>query len=170
MLRIRIWLAAGVAAAVMRQRILFDGIDHPVCAASASFSFIAHVLELLVPLSLGAAVHILSDEIRRDPPKLAAYYSEHKIDCSIITVQLLKLMTNESFTLKRIFTGSEPVSGIFLKDTEIINIYGQSETVLAATIFKIDRRYDNTPIGRPFGGLKAVVLGENGLPVSQGET
>ena len=162
--------AAGVAAAVMRQRILFDGIDHPVCAASASFSFIAHVLELLVPLSLGAAVHILSDEIRCDPSKLAAYYSEHKIDCSIITVQLLKLMTNESFTLKRIFTGSEPVSGIFLKDTEIINIYGQSETVLAATIFKIDRRYDNTPIGRPFGDLKAVVLGENGLPVSQGET
>lgn len=162
--------AASIAAAVMRQQTLLDGISHPVYAASAPFSFIAHTLENLVILSLGGTVHILSDEIRRDPVKLVEYYSEYKIECSHISPQLLKLMMNEDLTPRRIFTGSELLSGVSLKNCELINLYGQSETAMAVCHFKVEHSHDSTPIGRPFDDLKAVVLGENGLPAPQGET
>ena len=70
--------------------------------------------------------------------------------------------------MKRVFTGSERLSGVYSDRFEIINGYGMSETLAAAVSFTVDRKYDNTPIGRPLQGVELFLLDEDGHAVPDG--
>ena len=45
---------------------------------------------------------------------------------------------------------------------EIINCYGMTETCGGCLSFYLDKAYDNTPVGKPLGDMRAYVLDENG--------
>lgn len=139
-----------------------------VFAASATMSFCVTVCEYLRTLAMGGHVHVISDETRSDAEKLSRYYCNNGITTGFIPPRILKQFVCKSETLRRVYTASEKVVNIWSPDFEIINSYGQSETVGAITEFRIDRLYDNTPIGRPVGEVEIVITGEDNQPVPQG--
>ena len=137
--------------------------------STASHAFIALMLDLVAPLALGATVHILPDSVRKDAARLASYAGEHNITASYIAPQMaapfLELADGQ---LRCLFTGSERVRRLWSEKTAIINLYGASETCGPVTAFRLDKPYDNTPLGKPYPGSQVFVLDESLRPVEEG--
>ena len=140
-----------------------------IFAAIAPLSFVAMLGEYLMPFLLGGTVHMLDNEIRKDASKLADYYKDNHITMGFISPQLLKVFKNRSTELKRILTGSERLSNVKYDDFEIVNVYASSEIGVSAAYFSVDKKYDNTPIGKPSEGLTFYVLDEDGNELDDGE-
>ncbi len=141
--------------------------DIHMCVASFSFAISAY--DVLSQLWMGAELHILTEEQRKDILFIDRYIDEHQITSSFMNPQLLKQLPIRKSSMKRIATGGERVSGIYSPYAQIINVYGLSELLSIAVTFDIDKLYDNTPIGRPLPGYKALLLDEDGNRVPDGE-
>ena len=136
----------------------------------AQFSFGAVFLEIFARLLLRNTIYILPDEARQSPRLLTDYLRENKIDGAHISPQLLRLLDEKDLSVKRIDTGSEAIGKVYFPTIDLYYIYGQSETMLCATYFKLDRAYDHTPIGKAINGVTAHVLDEEGKEVPNGVT
>ena len=55
------------------------------------------------------------------------------------------------------------------KDFTIKVCYGQTESASAVLAFTVDRKYDNTPIGKPLGNIRTYIFDENGKEAVEGE-
>lgn len=155
-------------AAIERMTPLISDLNKIVVASLVPFPFVATLLDLLVPLSCGGAVHIISDETSRNIVKLQDYFAAHSITTAHIISRIVKSYKNKDKSLIRLTTGSERLSGFYSDEFEVINIYGQSEG-MGISSFHVDRTYDNTPIGKPFSGILLKVLDDNGNEVPQGQ-
>ena len=133
------------------------------------FSFAISTHDILTPLWAGAQIHILSEAQRKDILFIDKYIDEHNITASVISPQLLKQLPVRESSLKLVNSGGERISGIYSPYTVIRNAYGLSELLSIAMTFELDKAYDNTPIGRPLPGFKALLLDENGRQVPDGE-
>lgn len=158
-------LMAGLARIVN----ISDVTETDVVACTAPFSFIALMLDLLAPLSVGAAVHILSNEQRKDVRKIADYLAEHRVTGIFLSPQLLKSFKNHAGSLRYVLTGSERVSQVAPEGYRLYNLYGMSEIPLTISVFPVDRAYENTPIGKAVKGLEIILLNEAGEPDEEGE-
>lgn len=163
-----LYSAADIFRAAERTKILFDGIDELNYAAMCPLSFVAHITEYLTVFLLGGHSHILSDKIRHSASLMKEYYEREKITAGIITPQMLKLFSTEMLSLKRVITGSERVTQIYSDSYEIYNVYGMSE-VSHISVFNIDKKYENTPLGKGIGNINLFVCDDNGQPVKDGE-
>lgn len=144
--------------------------EDDIYLSSAPFHFVAIVIDIFMNLVKGTTVHINSDQNMRDIRKIEAYVRRHGITALYLSPQLLKLFHENSGTVKRVITGSERVSNICGHGYELYNIYGSSETTPPATFFKVDREYENTPIGKPFPGMQIYLIKEDGSLAGPGET
>ena len=160
---------ASFCAGVTRMKALFSGLDSVVMAATAPMSFIATAMEYYTIFLLGGVTHITSDSVRRDVRLLEDYYTQHRIMIGFISPQMLRLFRCDSPSLKRVIVGSERLSNVYSGSYEILNTYGLSETCGPVTLFPVDRKYGNTPIGKPTDDLEAFILDENGQEVPDGE-
>ncbi len=70
--------------------------------------------------------------------------------------------------MKRALVGSERLSGVYSEDFEICNAYGLSETLGGVCAFLVDKKVDNTPIGKPLEGVVIRLLDEDGNAVPEG--
>ncbi len=145
-----------------------DGIDPLVYAASATMSFCFTVEEYLRNLSVGAHIHMLSNEVRSDAGLLSSYYIDNKISAGFISPRIAKNFECKSDYLKRVFTGSDRVSNTYSDNYEICCTYGQSETIGPITCFMIDKNYDNTPIGKPLKGVEIIIADPDDNEVADG--
>ena len=161
---------AGLCNAVERSRDIFSGLKQVRFAATAPMSFIVHVTENLLVFAAGGTVHLLPDSARASVQALTGYYARHEIDCGFISPQILRLIEDGSLRAKRIFTGSEKLSGVCFSSFELWNLFGQSETGAAVCGFPVDKPYDSTPIGKTFGDAVAVIIDEDGRELPDGET
>ncbi len=137
--------------------------------STARFSFVAFHMEILTSLLLENTIFILPDEVKKSPKAMSEYIKANHIDIAIIPPQLLRVLELEGTGIKHIDTGSEAVSNIYFPGIDILNIYGQSETVLSAVYFHLDKAYENTPVGKPLIGLKVHILDEEQKEVADGE-
>jgi len=158
-----------VGDSVNRHSTLFADMREIKFGATAPMSFVAFVMEYLTVLCQGGCVHILSDTVRKNIRELEAYFSRHRITSSFISPQMLKLF-RETEGLERVFSASERLSGVYSENYEIFNLYGMSETLAGVTAFKLDKKYDNTPIGTPLGDIELFLLDEENREVAFGET
>lgn len=126
------------------------------------FHFVAIVVDVFAILYAGGTVHINSEEGRRDIRRIEDYIAQHNITMTLISPQMIKLFNNKSDSLRIVLCGSERVAGVKGHGYELYNIYGASETTPATTYFKIDREYDNSPIGKAFEDMHVYVLREDG--------
>ncbi|MCR5235925.1 MAG: amino acid adenylation domain-containing protein, partial [Lachnospiraceae bacterium] len=133
------------------------------------FNFAISTNDILTPLWAGAQIHILTESQRGDVLFIDRYIDEHRITASVISPQLLKQLPVRKSSLKLINSGGERISGIFSPYAKIKNAYGLSELLSIAMTFELDKAYDNTPIGRPLSGYKALLLDEEGRKVPDGE-
>ena len=138
-------------------------------ALGAPFTFVASVQGVFAPLSGMMTAFLMPYEAMRDPILLADFIEENGINRTFISPKMLKVFKKKGDSLKTVFTGSERVSNTYSEDFEIFVMYGQTESVSAVTGFKIDKPYDNTPIGKPIGEEKAYILDEEGNIAEEGE-
>ncbi len=138
-------------------------------AAGAPFTFVASVQGVFVPLYSVTTIYLMPYEAMRDPVLLADYIYDNKINRVFISPKMLRVFKQKGSYLKTVVTGSERVSNIYSDEFEIIVMYGQTESASAALCFRLDKKYENTPIGKPIGDIKAHILDENGNESDEGE-
>lgn len=136
----------------------------------APFTFIVGVGLFLSALPLAKHMYIVPDEIRKDPYKLAKYYDDNDIQASFVSPRMVDFMLKHNKSLKVISVGSERITNIYYNDNPVVmNGYGSTELFGGTLGFKIDKLYENTPIGKPIGDEKAYVLDDNNNEVEIGE-
>ncbi|MDR0996932.1 MAG: amino acid adenylation domain-containing protein, partial [Zoogloeaceae bacterium] len=146
-------------------------VEDDVHLATASFSFVALLPDVVAPLVAGATLHIAGEPLRRDVAGLARYVEAHAITTAVLQPQLARpFLAIADGRLRRILTGSERVERLWSAKTSIVNLYGASETGGPVVGFIIDQPYDNTPVGRAWPGSQVVILDATGEPVAPGQT
>lgn len=154
--------------AIVRQLEVGAGFDD-VELSVTPFNFAISSHDILTSLWAGAEIHILTEEQRKDILFIDSYIDSHGITASVISPQLLKQLPVRESSLKLINSGGERISGIYSPYAHIKNAYGLSELLSIAMTFELDKAYDNTPIGRPLSGFKALLLDDEGNIVPDGE-
>ncbi|MDR0951797.1 MAG: amino acid adenylation domain-containing protein [Oscillospiraceae bacterium] len=140
-------------------------------AAYFSCGFIAHTMDLYSPLIAGACMHVIPTEMRLNLPKLKEYYEKNNIAKAALTAQVARQVVLNYLpkTLRVLLIGSEaavpfePPKGL-----KLVNMYGMTETSLAATSFVIDKLYDKVPIGKPIEDTLVYILDEQGNLAPEG--
>ncbi|MCQ2407244.1 MAG: amino acid adenylation domain-containing protein [Oscillospiraceae bacterium] len=158
-----------IAGCVQRYRIMFDAPQGTHSAMGTPLTFVVAVGDVFEPLCSCKTIYIMPQQTMRDPVLLADFIEENQIEHLFISPKMLKVFKNRSASLKSVYTGSERVSGIFSEDYAITVCYGQTESTGAITAFPLDRKYDNSPIGKPVGDACAYVLDDNGNEADEGE-
>ena len=138
-----------------------------------SFVFDLAIVELLLPLTAGASIYIIPEEIRTDLNKLNAFLEKNEITHLTMTTQLGRqlAMTASNRSLRHLTVGGEalvsvcPPTGYTLH-----NDYGPAECTLYTTIFPVKKEYTGkVPIGKPVDEVRLYVVDENGQEAKDGE-
>lgn len=138
-------------------------------AVGSPLTFVASTQFIFTPLCCGGTVYITPSEAMRDPVLLADYIDRNRINLTFISPKILRVFKPKGDSLKIVHTGGERVSGIFSDKFRLIVGYGQTESAAAVLMFDVDKPYDNTPIGKPLGSVKAYILDENNNEADEGE-
>ena len=126
--------------------------------------------QLYVIIVKGGIADLIPSEIIRDIRKYETYLEKHQIEFVFMPPSLLAHFQNKSSHLKIVTTGAERLSGVGPSDYyKIFNCYGQTETGGFTFSFLVDKKYDNTPIGKPDVDVDYCILDTEGKPVAQGE-
>ena len=157
-----------VSDAVLRFNEYFRLPEGSRTALAAPFTFVVSVHDIFLPLSEGLTGVIMPSETMRDPVLLADFIQAHQINHLFISPKMLRVFTPKGHSLRSVYTGSERVSDTFSDEFELTVMYGQSESA-GALAFRVDRAYDNTPIGKPIGSERAYILDDEGNPAKEGE-
>ena len=158
-----------IAEQVIRNNLVLKLTDEDVWGQVASFTFIAGIEEILAAFTSGAGALLIDGMTVRNPEALAEFYFENGVTASFIPPRVLKFFKPKSEKIKLIVAASERLTGVTPSGYRLLNEYGQSELCGASLFFEVDKAYDNTPIGKPFDGLFAYVLDENGNEAETGE-
>ena len=159
---------ASINDAVFRFNEYFDLPRGSKTALAAPFSFVVSVHDIFMPLSCCLEGHILPQEVMRDPILLADFIDDNQINFLFISPKMLKVFKPRGDSLKVVYTGSERVSDTYSEDFDITVMYGQSECAVGLA-FNVDKKYSNTPIGKPIGDVKAYIIDNDGNKAEEGE-
>jgi pristinamycin I synthase-3/4 len=152
------------------------GVDLPVVGVNAPAHFDASVKQL-IQLLVGRTLRLLSAEERRNPGALGAAVSRDRIRLLDITPSHLRLLLRTDshlldFTETRLLVGGEPMTEDLCRRlrassvADFANVYGPTECTVDATAAT---SAEAPSIGRPLAGIRAYVVGAEGLPVNPGE-
>ncbi|MEM9257227.1 MAG: amino acid adenylation domain-containing protein [Pseudomonadota bacterium] len=148
--------------------------------AVTSLSFDISVLELFLPLYVGAEVVIAADEEVVDADQLGSLLERYQVDAMQATPATWKLLQLNEWQPSRPFLalcGGEPLSAdlaahlLSLQDLRLINLYGPTETTVWSTACNVmpqDLGGAVVGIGRPIDNTQILVLDERGCPVPVG--
>jgi len=151
-------------------------------ALPASLAADAYHSMLFAALTLGSAVHVLTDELLHDGTALVNYFKDHGIDCLKIFPSLWLSYAREQMLVlpvKRLLFGGEGFSLkiiALLKDHgykgEVYNHYGPTETTIGVLLHPVDlnRPYSKVPVGKPYSHTKVYVLDKALQPCPVGVT
>ncbi|MFJ9909230.1 amino acid adenylation domain-containing protein [Streptomyces sp. NPDC101152] len=158
--------------------------DAPGEASSAwsSIGFDASVHELLVPLTTGAVLHLVPDELRGDPKALLDWMRERKVTQAFLPPSYVLWIGEDpaarlaGSSLRQLLTGVEslPESTLHrmrevLPGLRICFGYGPTEATLYSTAYTDPQPYERScPIGRPLRGTRLYLLDDRMRPVPVG--
>ncbi len=135
-------------------------------SAYASYGFDACMMELFSPLTAGACVCIVEEEIRLDLVAVEAMFNRLKITHGFMTTQVARQFYTLATvpTMRYLLTGGEklvPVAPRADVPTVLNNGYGPTEGTVMVTNKMVDRLYERVPIGRPNFNSKCYVVDAN---------
>ena len=131
-------------------------------AKYAGVGFDASVWEIFPYLVAGASLHIISDELKLDVNKLNNYFEEKGITIGFLPTQVFEQFIRlENNSLRKLLTGADTLRYTENKRYDLYNNYGPTEYTVVSTSFKIDREYENIPIGRPISNTKIYIVDKN---------
>ncbi|MBO5500608.1 MAG: amino acid adenylation domain-containing protein, partial [Clostridia bacterium] len=153
-----------LAAFCAWSRRYYDIDESAVSAVYASYGFDAHMTDTYPILTGGGTVHIVDESIRLDLVQMQKYYNEQKITHSLITTQVGRQFAQleGTRTLKHLTVGGEKLVPLDPPAYNLYNAYGPTECTIMATIARVDRKYDDVPIGPALSNLKLYVVDKNG--------
>jgi amino acid adenylation domain-containing protein len=139
----------------------------------ASVGFDASVWQMFTALQSGATLVVATEEERHSGLGLVSLIERERVDTADLPPSLLSVLPPERMpTLRVISTGGErvtgEVSGRWYAGRRFFNVYGPTETSVAATMQKCRQPYpQGPPIGRPVRNVRVYILDAHGqtLPV-----
>ncbi|WP_329034033.1 amino acid adenylation domain-containing protein [Streptomyces sp. NBC_00178] len=151
-------------------------------SAWSSIGFDASVHEILVPLTTGAVLHMVPDDIRGDPGALMDWLRDHTVTQAFLPPSYVLWIDEDpaerlaGLSLRQLLTGVEslPERALhrmreLLPGLRICFGYGPTEATLYSTAYTDPRPYDRScPIGRPLRGTRLYILDTRMRPVPVG--
>jgi len=143
--------------------------DHNV-AAYASYGFDACMMDMYPALTCGATVHIIPEELRLDLIALNDYFETNHITHSFMTTQVgFQFASNiENHSLMYLSTGGEKLASITPPaNYDFYNVYGPTECTIFTTIYLVNKKLKDIPIGRSLDNMRLYIVDPQGhrLPV-----
>ena len=141
-----------------------------------TLSFDIAVLELFLPLTVGAQVVILSREDAMDGRKLLRTIARSGITILQATPATWRLLLEsgwEGQSPMKILSGGEAMpkelaAQLLTKGTELWNLYGPTETTVWSTIYQVKDAQQRILIGKPIGNTDIYILDSLLQPVPMG--
>ena len=160
----------------------FGATPGEATSAWSSIGFDASVHEILLPLTTGAVLHVVPDELRGDPEALMRWLGEHRIVQAFLPPAYVKWIDEDpgarlgGLALRQLLTGVESLSELalyrmrqILPDLRICFGYGPTEATLYSTAYTDPGPVRRPcPIGRPLPGTRLYLLDERLRPVPPG--
>ncbi len=134
------------------------------CAAFASFSFDVSVVQVFAPLVSGAVLHVVPEDLRRDPQKLDEYFRSNSVTHvhfpTQFAEQFMRLCEGESLT--HMVVGGDRLRSYRLESFRLANEYGPSETAMACLSYDVDEVEQQPPVGSPVANTRIYILDSRG--------
>ena len=132
----------------------------------ASYGFDAHMIGIYPPLTAGATVYIISDDMRLDFPAIQKYFDAEGITHCFMTTQVGRQFAEyyTGHSLKYLSVGGERLAPIFLdnKSFTLLNGYGPTECTIFTATFPVKKLYRRIPIGSALDNMKLYIVDKNG--------
>lgn len=143
--------------------------EHKV-AAYASYGFDACMMDMYPALTCGASVHIIPEEIRLDLIALNDYFEQNHITHSFMTTQVgYQFATSiENHSLLYLSTGGEKLASLTPPTGyKFFNVYGPTECTIFTTVYCVEHKMKEIPIGKSLDNMRLYVVDGNGhrLPI-----
>ncbi len=147
-------------------------------AAVTTLSFDIAVLELFLPLTVGATSFIVTREQAVDGRTLAALLDQQAITCMQATPATWRLLMTSSWSGRKPFkalVGGEALpkdlaQWLLATTSELWNMYGPTETTVWSTCHKVESPDQNSIVGKPIKSTSLYVVDEKGQLVPTGVT
>lgn len=139
-------------------------VNEDIYGEFSSFCFDASVHDLFVPLTVGAAIYLFPESIRKDAVKVCRAFETEKITVSTFPTQMGELvaeMLNSDCALRMLILGGEKFKRFYDRKYTIINGYGPTENTVSSTEFIVDKEYKNIPIGKSHINVRSYIVDEN---------
>lgn len=138
-------------------------------ALFASFGFDASIWEMVMALSAGAALIVLSPRMET-PDTIAAQMTEAGVTCATLPPSYLSVLTGRELPRVRLLVSAgeacpAKLSRTWASGRRFVNAYGPTETTVCATMRTCTGREPAVPIGRPLANVDAYVLDSQLEPV-----
>ncbi|MEU0947244.1 amino acid adenylation domain-containing protein [Streptomyces canus] len=166
---------AGLAnlAQAMRRLLRIGPGDRVLAATTVSFDIA--VLEILVPLTTGAAVVVATRDDVLDGTRLAALVDRHAVTLLQATPSGWQLLLDGRWRGRRLraLCGGEALSAGLAREIRertgsLTHVYGPTETTVWSTAAELDGTDDRPPIGRPLDNTRVYILDAALNPVPPG--
>ena len=149
--------------------------SHDVVLAQTPLSFDISMVELLLPLTVGASIHLVDPAVAADGPELAAQIQRAGVTFVQGTPTTLRMLLAAGWTASpevTVLSGGEALppdlATRLLRDCgQLWNGYGPTETAVYSVADRV--RSGQVTIGEPLAGEQAYLLDEWGDPVPVGE-
>jgi amino acid adenylation domain-containing protein len=164
----------GLAHFLDWQRRTFDIGPADRCAQLTGLSFDVVLRDIFLPLTSGATLCLPDDDEARAPDRIAGWIEREKITLIHTVPTLAESWLGsgaepvELPSLRYLFFAGEPLRGELIRrwseaygsGTEIVNLYGPTETTLAKCVFRVpgDPAPGVQPIGGPLPQTQALIL------------
>ncbi|HWA97060.1 MAG TPA: amino acid adenylation domain-containing protein [Pirellulales bacterium] len=144
-------------------------------AAVTSLSFDIHVLELFLPLIVGACVVVVPREIAIDGIRLRNLLARSKATVMQATPATWRLLLTSGWTrsekLGKALCGGEAMppklaDELLARCDEVWNMYGPTETTVWATVHRLRSSVGAIPIGHAIDHTTVYILDEHHQPVT----
>lgn len=144
--------------------------------AITSISFDISVLEVLLPLVIGASVHLVSREVAADGEALLTRLDQSRSTILQATPASWRLLLDAGWNGERslkAFCGGEELSlamarDIQMRTSELWNMYGPTETTIWSMVEQVTDAQDSVTIGRPIANTQVYLLDQLMQPVPIG--
>ena len=143
--------------------------EHNV-AEYASYGFDVHQEGIYPPLTGGATVHIIPEELRLDLVSLNEYLEREHITHTFMTTQVgYQFATNiENHSLMHLTVAGEKLASIAPpQGYQLHNGYGPTEATIIISVYPVTKKDTDVPIGKPLDNVRLYVVDQQGhrLPV-----
>jgi amino acid adenylation domain-containing protein len=174
-----VMVSHGAVVNFLRSMRREPGLDpRDVLAAVTTTSFDIHVLELFLPLWVGAKVVVLPRAVASDGLRLIEALREMRATVLQATPATWRMLLAAGWPaelrLRKVLTGGEPLSraladALLPRCDELWNLYGPTETTVYSTGGRVLPGSGPITIGWPIDETTTVVLDERLRPVPDGE-